>query len=217
MDEDKQRIAGQASQPLDCIFTIANVISFIRLCLAPISLAFLLMGDDINATVLFSITAATDFVDGQIARRTNTVSKLGQLLDPAVDRILMICGVVGCMAIGRLPAWIVVLVLIRDAFMIVGGSILLRDYKIRIPVIYAGKFATTFLFIGIAGLMLNIPQIAGLGLCDISWLPGFNMQSCSWGIWSIYIGLCLGMFTTLYYVISALRAIKQNGSVESDD
>ena len=158
----------------DRIFTVANVITFIRLCMAPVSLGFLLYGNDIAATVLFSITAITDFLDGQIARRTNTVSKLGQILDPAVDCVLMICGVVGLLAIGRLPAWVVIIVLIRDVFLLVGGSILLRTFNIRIPVVYTGKVATTFLFVGIAGLMLNMPLIAGLGLCDISWLPGFN-------------------------------------------
>ncbi len=216
MAELQQNTTGQADAPLDRIFTIANVISFIRLCMAPVALAFILIGNDIAATAVFAITAATDFVDGQIARRTNTVSRLGQLLDPAVDRVLMICGVVGLMAIGRLPAWIVVVVLARDAFMLVGGSILLRDYHIRIPVIYAGKFATTFLFIGIAGLMLNMPLISGLGWCDIPWIPGFNGELCSWGIWSIYLGLCLGIFTTLYYVVCALNELRKRESLEAD-
>ena len=186
----------------DRIFTVANVVTFIRLCMAPIALGFLLYGNDIVATVIFAMTALTDFLDGQIARRTNTVSKLGQLLDPAVDCVLMICGVVGLLAIGRLPAWVVIIILIRDVFLLVGGSILLRGFGIRIPVVYTGKVATTFLFVGIAGLMLNMPLIAGLGLCDISWLPGFNHDFCSWGIWFIYIGLCLGIFTTVYYICS---------------
>ena len=186
----------------DRIFTVANVITFIRLCMAPVALGFLLSGNDIVATALFAITALTDFLDGQIARRTKTVSKLGQILDPAVDCILMICGVVGLLAIGRLPAWVAILVLVRDVFLLVSGSILLRSFGIRIPVVYMGKVATTFLFVGIAGLMLNMPLIAGLGICDIAWLPGFNGDPCSWGIWFIYIGLCLGVITTIYYICS---------------
>jgi len=197
----------------DRIFTVANVITFIRLCMAPVSLGFLLSGNDIVATVLFAATALTDFLDGQIARRTKTVSKLGQILDPAVDCVLMICGVVGLLTIGRLPAWIVILVLVRDVFLLVGGSILLRAFGIRIPVVYMGKVATTFLFVGIAGLMLNMPLIAGLGICDISWLPGFNNDLCSWGIWFIYIGLCLGVVTTIYYICSGASEL---GKVKSE-
>ena len=194
----------------DRVFTVANVITFIRLLLAPTSLAFLLLGEDIIATALFSVTAATDFLDGQIARRTNTVSKLGQLLDPAVDCVLMICGVVGLLAIGRLPAWIVALILLRDIFLISGGSILYRGWGIRVPVIYAGKFGTTFLFVGIAGLMLNMPLLPGLGLCDFGWLPGFNNSMSSWGIWLIYLGLCVGVFTTVYYIRNAWNQLQES-------
>ena len=192
----------------DRVFTAANVITFIRLLMVPVALGFLLTGNDITATVLFAITAATDFLDGQVARRTHTVSKLGQLLDPAVDRLLMICAVVGLLAIGRLPAWIVVIVLARDAFLLIGGGWLLREHGIRVPVIYPGKVATTFLFVGLAGLMLNMPLIDGLGLCDFAWLPGFNSVPSSWGIWCIYIGLCIGVYTTIYYVVNAYKQLR---------
>lgn len=199
----------QSGEVTNRIFTLANIITMIRLVMAPIALAFLLFGNDIAATVLFAVTAATDFVDGQIARRTNTVSKLGQLLDPAVDRVLMICGVVGLLAIGRLPVWIVVLVLARDAFLILGGSFLLREHGIRIPVIYAGKVATTFLFVGVAGMILNMPLVDGLGITSISWLPGFNGVPCSWGIWLIYLGLIISVFTTAFYITKALDELRK--------
>ena len=166
MSEEPQQNSDDQEMVTDRIFTAANVITFIRLIMVPVSLGFLLCGNDIVATVLFALTAATDFLDGQVARRTNTVSKLGQLLDPAVDRLLMICAVVGLLAVGRLPVWIVVVVLARDALLLVGGAWLLREHGIRVPVIYAGKVATTFLFIGLAGLMLNMPLVPGLGWCD---------------------------------------------------
>ena len=197
----------------DRVFTVANVITFIRLCMTPVVLVLILCGQDIAATVVFSVTAATDFVDGQVARRTHIVSKIGQLLDPAVDRLLMICAVVGLLVVGRLPVWIVVLVLARDAVLLLGGGWLLREHGIRVPVIYPGKFATTFLFIGLAGLMLNAPLVPGLGWCDFEWLPGFNSVACSWGIWCIYIGLCLGVGTTVYYVVSAYKRLKEASSV----
>ena len=106
----------------DKILTVPNVISTIRLCMVPIFLVLLLNGQDIAATVVFALAAGTDWVDGQVARRTNCVSKLGQLLDPAVDRILMICGVVGLLLVGRLPLWIVVVVLCRDCCCSWAGS-----------------------------------------------------------------------------------------------
>lgn len=214
--EENQQETQHAEMVTDRVLTAANIITFIRLCMAPVALALLLTGNDIAATALFAVSAATDFVDGQVARRTHTVSRVGQLLDPAVDRLLMICGVIGLLAIGRLPVWIVVLVLVRDAFLLIMGAWLLREHGIRVPVVYPGKVATTFLFVGFAGMMLNVPQIAGLGWCDFAWLPGFNSVSCSWGIWCIYIGLCLALGTTVYYVLVAHKKLKESKSSQAN-
>jgi cardiolipin synthase len=185
------------------IFTLANVISFVRLCMVPIYMILLFNGRDIAACVLFAVAAATDFLDGQVARRTHCVSKLGQLMDPAIDTLLMITGVIGTCAIGRLPVWIAIVVFAREAFLLIAGAILLQKYQIRIPVVYPGKFATTFLFIGIAGLLLGTPLLQGLGICEISWLPGFNSAPACWAIWSVYIGLALQIGVTIYYCIAA--------------
>lgn len=129
-------------------------------------------------------------------------------MDPAIDRILMITGVAGVFLVGRIPLWVIAVVVVRDAYLLIGGGILLSRFHIRVPVIYPGKFATTFLFVGFAGLLLNWPLIPGLGLCDISWLPGFNGAAVSWGIWFIYAGLVLSLGVTIYYSVAAARALR---------
>ena len=112
---------------------------------------------------------------------------------PLSTRILMICGVVGLLLVGRLPAWIVVVVLGRDLLMLIGGAYLLKRYKQRVAVIYPGKVATTFLFVGFAGLLLNMPLIGGLGWVDVAWLPGFQRRCMLIkGIWFTYAGLLFG-------------------------
>ncbi len=240
----------------DRVLTVPNVISFIRLCMVPVYLVLLLNGQNIAAAIVFAVAAATDFLDGQIARRTHCVSKLGQLLDPVVDRTLMVAGVLGVFLAGRVPLWIILLIVARDGLVLGGGALgqlldpvvdrtlmvagvlgvflagrvplwiillivardglvlgggawLLFKRSIRIPVIYPGKFATTFLFIGFAALILNWPLVPGLGLCDISWLPGFTGAEVCWGIWFIYAGLALSLGTTVYYVWAAIRALAQ--------
>ena len=55
--------------------------------MVPVYMVLLLNGYDLLATFMFALAAGTDWIDGQLARRTNCVSKLGQLLDPAVDRV----------------------------------------------------------------------------------------------------------------------------------
>lgn len=190
------------------IFTLPNFLSFIRLCMIPVFLVLLLNGFNLAATLVFAIAASTDWVDGQVARRTNSVSKLGQLLDPFVDRFLMISGVVGLLIIGRLPLWIVLVVVLRDIFMLIGGSYLLSRWKVRVPVIYAGKVATTFLYIGFAGVLLNMPLLEGLGVVSVSWLPGFSFEAYSWGFWFVYAGLVLLIGTTTYYIVKGYQGMR---------
>lgn len=191
------------------IFTIPNLLSFIRLCMIPVFLVLLFNGFNLAATILFAIAASTDWVDGQVARRTNSVSKLGQLLDPAVDRLLMISGVVGLFFACGLPLWIIVIVIARDLLMLIGGSYLLRRWKVRVPVVYLGKFATTFLYIGLVGILLNFPLLSGLGVVDVSWLPGFNANQYSWGYWFVYIGIVLSLAVTVYYCVKGYLGMRK--------
>lgn len=207
MTQENDITQGTTENPSDAIFTLPNVISFVRLCMIPAFFVMLMQGNNIAATALFAIAACTDFLDGQIARRTNQVTKLGRMLDPAVDRLLMILGVLGVYLTGRIPLWIIVLVLGRDIVLMAGYAILLKRWKVRVDVIYPGKVATTFFFIGFAGLVLNAPLIPGLGWCDFAWLPGFNGASVCWAIWFIYAGLLLGAYSTTYYVREALRKL----------
>ena len=199
---------AQQEQVTNRIFTLANVVSFIRLCMIPAYLVFLLEGHDVLAAFMFALAASTDFIDGQLARRTHTVSRLGQLLDPAVDRILMIAGVVGLLLVGRLPLWVIVVVIVRDLFLLCGAAFLLR-YKKRVAVVFPGKVATTLLFVGFAGLLLNFPLIDGLGVCDASWLPGFDGGRVSWGIWFVYAGLALALATTVVYIHRGWQALQE--------
>ena len=199
---------AQQEQVTNRIVTLANVVSFIRLCMVPAYLVFLLEGHDVLAAFMFALAASTDFIDGQLARRTHTVSRLGQLLDPAVDRILMIAGVVGLLLVGRLPLWVIVVVIVRDLFLLCGAAFLLR-YKKRVAVVFPGKVATTLLFVGFAGLLLNFPLIDGLGVCDASWLPGFDGGRVSWGIWFVYAGLALALATTVVYIHRGWQALQE--------
>ncbi len=205
----KEDTMNQTNEVSNKIFTIPNVISFVRLCLIPVYLVLLLDDHNALATFIFALAASTDFLDGQIARRTNSVSRLGQILDPTVDRLLMITGVVGLLIVGRLPLWVIVFVIARDAYLLLGGAYILVRYRVRVPVIYVGKVATTFLFVGFAGILLNFPLIQGIGITNLDFFPGLNAQFCSWGIWFVYIGLILALFTTIYYSVAAWRAIKK--------
>ena len=202
------------------ILTAANVISGIRLCLIPVVVYLLYLGLDFQATITFAIAAATDFVDGQVARRTNTVTRLGQILDPLIDRLLLVTGVFMLFAMGRIPLWILVLVIARDLFIIITYGLLLKKFKVQVQVIFLGKVATTFMFVGFAFLLLGYPTLPSLGLVDFAWLPGLGNEPAYLGIWFVYTGLLLGVMSSAHYAFEALRQIKakksHNATIEKE-
>ena len=103
----KKELIGTSDYPSNKIFTISNFITFTRLILTGVFL-YLFVTDQNRyvALAIYAIAASTDWLDGQIARMTKTVSWLGKMLDPIVDRALLFTGVVGLVARGELPLWI---------------------------------------------------------------------------------------------------------------
>lgn len=170
--------------------TIPNVISAIRIFLIPVFFVLLFNSQKTLALVVFAISAFTDFLDGQIARRFNCVSKLGQILDPAVDTLLMVSGVVGTWLFCSLPTWVMIVVFLREAFVLIAGALLIRCKQIRIPVVYLGKIATALLFFGICLLFLN-----------------------EFGIWFVYAGVILQIVVTIYYSNEAYKKLKSNKQI----
>lgn len=191
------------------IVTIPNVISLIRFCMIPLFLYLLFTGKDIPATIVFAVAAATDFIDGMVARKTNSVSRVGQLLDPVVDRLLMLSGVIGTMAVGHIPIWIGVLIIARDVAMLVGGVWLINKWNIRVAVIFLGKLSTALLMFGLAGSLLYMPLLQGLGIVSATWLPGLCAGPYCWAIWFVYAGVLCGIFSTSYYAIRSFAKLKK--------
>ena len=134
---------GPLSEPPDSahdVYTVANIITVLRLILVPLFFAALVNGtNDTLSFLLFAVAASTDWVDGQIARRTGTVTDLGKAIDPLVDRLLIASAVVGLYLEGRLPLWIVLVLLARDLYLLGGAWVLARAGAQRIQVAYIGK------------------------------------------------------------------------------
>lgn len=198
------------------IVTVPNIISLIRLLLVPVYLLLLVNGFRVWALTVFVVAAASDFVDGQIARRCNQVSKIGKLLDPAVDTILMLTGVIGVVAVNSLPVWFAIYIFAREAFLLIGGAILIAKFEVRVPVIYPGKFATTFLFAGFAGMFLGVPVFEGLGIIDVGWLPAFNSGPYIMWVWLIYAGIALQIGVTVYYCWKAYKLLAEKRAGETE-
>ena len=206
----QEAIVGQANHPLERVWTLPNIITFIRFGLIPIFFALLLSGYTVQGFIIFVVAASTDWVDGQIARRTNSVSLLGQVLDPFVDRFLIGYGIVSVFLTGSAPIWIAVLLIMRDMFLLC-ITVYLRHsvpgYKFRVS--YVGKVTTALLFIGFASCMLSWPMWPGLGIAEISWLPGLGEAPASMGIFVIYVALILSLVTAGIYVYRGRKVLAE--------
>ena len=144
------------------ILTVPNLLSMFRLALVPVLLVLLLEGLDAFALLLLVVAGITDYLDGLLARRLNQVSRLGQLLDPAADRLFIFAASVGLAIRQVVPWWLVVVVVGRDVMLLVLGIILANYGYGPLPVHRLGKLATFCLFYGLPILMVGqaFPQAA---------------------------------------------------------
>ncbi len=211
---------GTSNNPSMRIFTIANVITFCRIALAIVFFCLFVNGvNRIACFVLYGVAASTDFLDGQVARRTNTVSWLGKLLDPAVDRLLLFCGVVALVWVGDLPLWVAILVIGRDVYLAFGMTLLFGVRKRPLDVLFIGKVTTALLLFGFTLCLLNWPFVGGLGLVDVSWLPVLNSEGGSLGLLFVYAGCVTSIITAAMYTIEGIQ-LKEDvdrGLVDEDE
>lgn len=129
---------------------LANVLTSFRMAVA-LPVAWLIyQGDDQLALILFILAALSDAFDGYIAKRFNACSTFGAILDPLADKLLVISALAALASRDLIPAWLVVLVLCRDAAIVAGGILLLRrfsDFSIK-PLII-GKITTCAILVAI--------------------------------------------------------------------
>ena len=144
-----------ANQMSSRILTVPNVLSFLRLLMVPVFFVFIVVGNEVGALILLVISTVTDFIDGQIARRFNQITRLGQLLDPAADRLLILAALLGLAIAQVLPWWFVIAVICRDLMLIVLGIVLANHGYGPLPVHHLGKFATFCLFASLPILMVG--------------------------------------------------------------
>jgi cardiolipin synthase len=137
------------------IWTIPNIISFIRLLGVPLFL-YLLLGPhhDVAAVVVLAIGGTTDWVDGYVARRMQQVSRLGELLDPFADRLYILAALLGLTVRGVVPWWLTIALLLREVVLGVALLVLRRNNYGPPPVHYVGKTGTFVLLFAFPVLLL---------------------------------------------------------------
>jgi cardiolipin synthase len=175
--------------PEASVWNLANALTALRLLLAPVFLVLYLQGDRVRALAAFAAAAATDLLDGLVARALRQHTRLGAVLDPVADKLLAACALFALAASGQLPLWLPLLVVVRDGVQLLGAAVL-RTLHHTVPIAPTriGKYATFGLaatvVVALAGEYGAVPRaeaaafVAALGLLAaeclaVSWAQYF--------------------------------------------
>ena len=137
--------------------TTASKITLARVALIPVFMVLLLLHQNVAALIVFIVASATDFVDGYIARHYNPVSDFGKFLDPLADKLLVISAMLIFIQWGRMPAWVVMLVLTRE-FAVSGLRMIAAANGNVIAAGWSGKVKTASTMVGLCAMILFTNQ-----------------------------------------------------------
>jgi CDP-diacylglycerol---glycerol-3-phosphate 3-phosphatidyltransferase len=170
-------------QPLN-LWTLPNAIGLLRLALLPVFLVIEFSSDtgvEPWGAAIYAVAAWTDYADGIAARVTGQYSRFGALLDPIVDRLLVLCGVAACWYHELLPRWALAVLIAREVFMLVAGrEALRRGRELRINMV--GRWA-----------VWPVMSAIFLALCGVETVSDVLL----------YVGVALTLWATALYVWDA--------------
>ena len=150
-------------------WTIPNAIGLVRLILIPVfvAVAWNAGGASLTAATIYAVVAWGDYADGIAARVTGQYSRLGAVLDPVIDRLLVISGVVVCWRFELVPVLLLAALIARELLMLVGGTYGLRR-GVRLEINWWGRWgvwpAMAGLFLAICGARLAATILLAIGL-----------------------------------------------------
>jgi cardiolipin synthase len=182
--------SGQPWRPL----TIPNAIGYVRLALIPVFLVLALgseTGTDALPLIIFAAIGWTDYLDGIAARLTGQYSRLGALLDPLVDRMLVLSGIVVCWHFELLPRWGLALLAARELFVMILVRLGMRQ-----------------------GLDLKVNWFGRAGVWPVMSALFFAMASVEWLAEAcLYVGLVLVLLSAAQYLRDGLRQYRARPSM----
>jgi cardiolipin synthase len=172
------------------VWTIPNAIGFVRLALIPVFLVLALRSDsgtDTLPAVLFAVISWSDYFDGIAARVTGQYSRFGALLDPLVDRLLVVSGLVVCWNFELLPRWAIAVLVGRELLLLVFGQLGLRR-GLQLKINWPGRLAVWPTMSAIFFALVGLTTLAEVLL---------------------YIGLVLAYYAVALYVRDALAQLRE--------
>jgi CDP-diacylglycerol--glycerol-3-phosphate 3-phosphatidyltransferase len=184
-----ETLPGQPLRP----WTIPNLIGFVRLALIPVFLVLALNSGDgrtASASIVYAVIGGSDYLDGIAARVTGQYSRLGTLLDPITDRLLVVSGVIVCWRFDLLPRWALAILAVRELVMLVLSQMGLRK-----------------------GIDVEINWVGRLGVWPTMFSLFLAMVSVTWVAEALlYIGLAMTLVATAMYVRDGIEELRRPSS-----
>ncbi|RAL23746.1 CDP-diacylglycerol--glycerol-3-phosphate 3-phosphatidyltransferase [Lujinxingia litoralis] len=194
------------------IVNIPNVLTLIRIALIPVVAMFIAFGDPLScliAVILFGVASFTDWVDGYLARKLNLVSMTGKFLDPLADKLLVMTALVMLIPLGRLPAWIVIIIVAREISISSLRSLAAGEGLI-IAAGEGGKLKTAFQMLGLVFLITHYTYEIDYGLATLT----LNFHRI--GFWLLAISVFFSLWSAWEYFWGFLKAIGARGEDNAD-
>ena len=188
----------------DEVTDLPNVLTLLRIASLPLVLVLI---DNYSreksfwSAVVFGIAAATDFLDGYLARKRGQVTVLGQFLDPLADKLFVLGCLVYLAAHGRVPEWLVVLLMSRE-IAITGLRTLAISYDLVIAASTGGKTKTALQTVGLIFLLVHFsyPTV----------FFGVVVNYHAVGLWLIYVSLLMSVWSFGEYLRFFVNAVEKN-------
>lgn len=180
---------------------LPNLITLVRILLIPVFIGlFITPTEDrsLSAAVIFVVAAITDLLDGYVARRTGQVTKLGKLLDPIADKLLVLSALILLVNIDRVSALVAILVVAREVG-VTGIRAMAAGEGMIIVAENTGKYKMALQVVAITLLILEGTELAELGNVHLA------------GIVTLYLSLILGYVSGGQYVWSFWKQVVARG------
>ena len=180
------------------IFNLPNMITIFRIMLIPVLFLLLIFSpgklQSFFAGLVFSVASISDCIDGYLARRMNLVTDFGKFLDPLADKLLVGVALIMMIPLGRVPLWIVAIILGREVIVTLFRVISLRKGNKVIEASMTGKYKTGFQIAAIIPLLFHYEYNLGLKFFDFS--VNFHVV----GMTFLYAALILTIWTGVDYL-----------------
>ncbi|HXI09156.1 MAG TPA: CDP-diacylglycerol--glycerol-3-phosphate 3-phosphatidyltransferase [Thermodesulfobacteriota bacterium] len=172
---------------------LPNILSIVRIAAAPVLVALLLSPGralSLVSAALFSLVCVTDWLDGYLARKRGTVTALGKFLDPLADKILVTTAFIMLIPLGRVPAWVVALMISRE-IAVTGLRAIATNSGVVIAASRLGKLKTVSQIVSLVPLIIHYPV--------------FGIDFHLIGTVLLYVAFVLTMWSGIDYFLAFFR------------